>query len=149
MIKIAFVFCCLPALSMLVYSAFVLIKDLEARRWPTVDGQMTRVNRRSGSYRGIAKWDISYDYEVAGQKYTSHRYSFGYLAGGITGGGEVYAKIKRELPQKPRVKVHYNPSSPRESVLVPGATWIHLINFLVAGVFLLLVLLIATPRLAN
>jgi hypothetical protein len=131
---------------MLVYSAFVLIKDLEAKRWPSVDGQMTRIKKRSGGYRGIAKWDISYDYEVARQKYTSHRYSFGYLAGGIAGGGEVYAKIKRELPQKPSIKVYYNPSNPRESVLVPGATWIHLINFLVAGVFLVPVVLIATPQ---
>ena len=131
---------------MLVYSVFVLIKDLEARRWPTVDGQMKHVKRRSGGYRGIAMWDISYDYEVAGQEYTGNRYSFGYLAGGIAGGGEVYAKIKRELPQKPSVKVYYNPSNPRESVLVPGATWIHLINFLVAGVFLVPVALIATSH---
>ena len=109
-----------------------------------MDGRLSRINVRSGAYRGMAKRDFSYDYEVAGQKYTGTRYSFGYLAGGIVGGGEVYAKIKRDLPQRPSVKVFYNPSNPRESLLVPGATWIHLINFLVSGVFLVLVLLVTS-----
>jgi hypothetical protein len=146
MIKLTLILCCLPALSMLAYSTFALIKDLQARRWPTAEGLLTHIKGLSVG-RGLAKTDIAYDYEVRGQKYTGNRYSFGYLAGGVIGGSEVSAKIKRELPQKPSVRVYYNPSNPRESVLVPGTTWIHLINFLVGGAFLVPVVLISASRL--
>ena len=91
-------------------------------------------------YRGIAQKVISYEYSVDGKRYTSQRYSFGYLAGGITGGGEMYAKLRRELPNRPRVTVFYNPTKPEQSLLVPGASWIHALNFTLSGGVLALML---------
>ena len=129
--------CFLPSLAILAVSAYALAKDLIGRKWPTADGKVVSVKEKS-SAKGIVKITISYEYLVKGLPYAGDRYSFGYLAGGILGSGEIYSKIERDLPDRPKVKVFYNPTNPAEALLVPGASWCHLIDFSVAGIFLLL-----------
>ena len=106
------------ALGVLVWRVRRLKRAVEvAKRWPTASGRVvgTQIEVRSFS-RGISYGAIiAYEYDIAGVRYRSHRYSLS---------GPHYfsfaGRAKRLLARFPAgtpVTVHYDPAKPGEGVI--------------------------------
>lgn len=92
-----------------------------ARSWPTVPGRVTggwiveRRFSRGVSYSAV----IAYDYEVAGHRYRSHRYS---LSGPHNFSFHSRAlRLLNRLPVGAAVTVSYDPAAPGEGVISVSA----------------------------
>jgi hypothetical protein len=62
---------------------------------------------------------IRYDYTIDGNRYVGDRYQYDKQGWSWTGANKIVA----EYPVGIVVKVYYSPTSPQESVLVPGRSW--------------------------
>jgi hypothetical protein len=94
-----------------------------SKDWPTTVGTVTHSGVKSvrpGAARGGTKYrpDVEYEYSVGGETYIGNRLNFSGAAGGR---GPANEKADA-YPEGSRVIVHYNPNSPSDSVLEPGAT---------------------------
>jgi len=90
-----------------------------SERWPTVEGKIIKseVEERSayigGSWRQEKYSVILYGYEVVGVQYTNSRITWD---GSYPDSGD---SLARQFPLGRKVKVHYEPQSPDNSVLFP------------------------------
>lgn len=106
-----------------VYFVLVLgysyIRYMQIQKWPYVVGQLkyAYVDHISKNSGGTAYENVSYEYEVDGQKFIGKRLSPFLIR------GQVGPLIKKQLSKihyvsKDQVKVFYNPRNPSKSYLV-------------------------------
>ncbi|MDB6111494.1 MAG: putative rane protein of unknown function [Pedosphaera sp.] len=98
-----------------------LKRGIKNRSWSVTEGTITesRVMERGVSYRYFDP-QVSYEYQVGPNRYTSSRIN----EGGYSFGSDFAARtiIKRYRPDK-KARVSYNPNRPEQSVLEPGPTF--------------------------
>ena len=107
-----------------------LPQALASPSWPTVEGAETssKVHRRPGKRR----LRLSYEYEVRGQTFESHKIAF---LGRVFSGPA--SERRKRYPSGAKVTVYYNPDNPAVAVLEPG---VRVVGFLGAGLIVLLFL---------
>jgi hypothetical protein len=105
------------------YQCLNLYKDITARNWSSVDGQINWQARSAGPFRnerrgniiGSLHWkEVQFSYKVDGVQYSSNNLSFGLTFGD---GSELVNPYDKEQSE---VKIFINPLNPREAVLIPG-----------------------------
>jgi hypothetical protein len=134
-----FALCFLPGILVLAYLVYAVAMDRISESWPSTEGSILDVHEE-GIPADLAL-TVEYAYTVQGVRYTGKRYSFGYLRSGIrmmSGSRYAYDKMERDLPDRPRVKVFYNPSRPKQARLMPTPFGMHLINFTYAGIIVVI-----------
>ena len=112
----------------------ILRNSQASMKWPTTDGIIVRSEmvaaegKDSAAYHAI----IRYNYELGTQSYSSNQVSFG--QNGSADLNTVQSLIRR-YEKKQKIRVHFNPANPTESVLETGVTWA---SFKIIGIGLLL-----------
>ena len=121
-----------------------------ARDWPSVPGRVTGTTinsrnlytpqgHRARNYGAI----IAYEYEVAGRRYRSDRYS---LSGPHQFSFEARAKrLLAKYPVGTPVKVHYEPANPHAGVISLSAPAVFVLRFVFWFALGLAVLLLGGP----
>jgi hypothetical protein len=104
--------------------AWKFAQQTRAVRLPTTDGTITRsaVREEPGEDGPTYSFDVAYEYEVAGKRYTGTRYSYD----AVRTNTRAWHAVRDSFPVGSRVPVTYNPDDPAESVLHPGPTGFHL-----------------------
>jgi hypothetical protein len=123
-------------------ASWFVVRGLQSERWPTTLGRVTDAvyeERKNGN----AVAQIRYEYRVEARDYSNDRFGFGKGAGD----GSV-RRLLRDHPHGSVIRVHYNPNSPGDSVVMAGVDWC---GWLLVGVGMLsivcvLPLWIAGPR---
>lgn len=121
-----------------------IAKAIASKSWPTVRGQVTSTDLRTVQYSGrdhdgttdsaqAVVTDFAYDYAVGGKAYTGKRVTFSDFVNKT--GGSLQA-LQQELREQVEVDVHYNPKSPADSVLKPGAGIYNFTPLITAGLFI-------------
>jgi hypothetical protein len=100
--------------------AWKLAQQVRAVQFPTTDGTITRSEvREVPNGEGITyHFDVAYDYEVGGKRYTGTRYSYDV----VSTNSSAWHRVRDDLPVGSRAPVTYDPDDPEESVLRPGPT---------------------------
>ncbi len=110
---------------------FYLEKARQTRMWPTVTGQILRstvrrcISKSTDSegdtvIRHYYEPDISYEYHVNGQRYSSTAWGFGGIS--RLAGQQFCQSIASQYSPGQSVPVHINPKRPQEAVLAAGRT---------------------------
>jgi hypothetical protein len=109
-----------------------------SKGWPQADGTIlsSEIGQHSGGEGGTTySADISYEFTVNGETIKGSRVRFGEVTLGNQG---VASKIVNKYKPGTKVKIHYNPKDPYDSVLEPGvhgmSTWFTVIFGLVFAV---------------
>lgn len=105
-----------------------LAKMISTLFWPAVKGVVVQSSVRSSD--GFYSPDITYSFEVDGQKYESSAVDIGQVESGDEADPE---QIVRRYGEGKEVVAHYNPKKPGESVLIPGFNVPLLLMFFGAG----------------
>jgi hypothetical protein len=98
---------------------------LASRRWPTAPGRVTRSVVVAG-HRRQARYDVRYEYTVAGRAYTGGRVRFG---GALNMNRAVALRTTMLYPAGRPVEVRHHPRRPRVSTLecrVSATVWVWL-----------------------
>ncbi len=105
------------------YQCLNLYRDIKATSWPSVDGQIHWQTNSAGPFRNERRghvleslhWkEVLFSYNVNGLQHSSNNLSFGLT---FSNGSELTNPYDKEQSM---VKVHFNPLSPSEAVLLPG-----------------------------
>lgn len=118
----------------------------DAARWPTVKGtiiandvesfrQLSADSDGIGRQRTFYKPSILYRYIVNGHEFQGDRVTMGVVISATLPG--VANRLARRYPVGTEVDVHYNPTSPGESVLRPRSMTHYLLWIVVIGIFVL------------
>lgn len=95
-------------LSWLPVNGVVLSSDISSKR--------VRKTTGNKGYKTEKRFNISYEYEVKGKKYTSYKLGWGKKDGKTL----TYEQLLATYPKGKTVKVFYNPKAPGKAVLHPG-----------------------------
>ncbi|MCH8905581.1 MAG: DUF3592 domain-containing protein [Candidatus Heimdallarchaeota archaeon] len=127
------------AIGVTYYSLKLLIIARNSNKWLPVDGKVirSRTSWKSTSESGGYVHDFEYGYDIAGVKYVSRRKKFGNIAWNGTL-AHVHNLVEK-YPEEIDVQVYYDPETPTNAVLQPGATTLHYF-FLLAGPLVFLIL---------
>jgi hypothetical protein len=111
----------LAAAIALPYGGWNLFEAWSSTHWPQVQGtiSLSRIIRNSGKSGPTYRPEVSYIYEVAGKRYTGHRFGF---PGPISGQQSLARFEVSRYPAGNQVPVFYNVGSPENAVLEPGIT---------------------------
>lgn len=106
-----------------------IVKASAARAWPTATAKILISRAQTGCSKGSSFYPfVKYEYSVALRRYTGNRIAFGHRGCGAAAFAE---RIASQFPVGATVLVHFNPATPRESVLVAGRvhfdTWLAVI----------------------
>jgi len=95
-------------------------KSMEASKWPSVLGTITKLSlgENSSGDGTTYKVEVEYHYSVVGQTYTSSRLAFGY--DWYSNNTRKHQNIFHKLENVQSVKVRYNPQNPAISTLSFG-----------------------------
>jgi Protein of unknown function (DUF3592). len=126
------------------YSFYYIALAARAARWPAGDGEIaqTRLVRRTVDDESTDFEYVAYRYSVDGQPYRNDRVTFGPVVApdsivpSLDRSSRADPDLARRYPNGSPVKVHYNPSDPADSVLVPTPS-LTIIVILVASLVLL------------
>ncbi len=127
-----------------VYGIRTGFESMGSKNWHSVPGiiLVSKVERPPAGGRNDQHAKIIYEYLVAGRKYRGSRVSFRQSSGFVS---EDPTRILAKYPQDSSVKVYYDPTSPKSSVLEPGFEPMSLIPVGV-GAFLFMIALMGTRR---
>jgi hypothetical protein len=93
------------------------------RSWPTTEGSVRKGTvkqaLRTGGGSPQFQAEVQYEYTVGGQPYTGDTFN---TRNNYIDRASVES-VERQYHTGARCTVHYNPSSPSQSVLVPDLTW--------------------------
>ncbi len=108
----------------------------ETAKWPATDGRVTKSDVSSSMQRGNVVYapKITYEYSVRDEKYSSDRIGIGGISPAYRDAAQ---KKADEYPVGKEVIVHYNPDSPSEAVLEPGASGGNVLALAVGALFAL------------
>lgn len=112
-----------------------------SQTWPKTAGEITHSSvstsrsRSNGKNKTLYSFDVTYNYQVKGEKFTSSNVFFGGDASSSDSSGAY--QITRRYPTGAKVDVFYDPKNPGSAVLEPGAHWQ---SYLVYGIGLLFLL---------
>lgn len=112
----------LVAAILLGIGGFMLQGATESASWPEAPGVVIASDvNHSRSSEGDAMYgaNVTYEYEVAGQKYIGDRVRYG--SGGSSSSSRAAYRIAKRYPAGDPVTVRYSPANPEESVLETGA----------------------------
>ena len=105
---------------LLGYSLWMIKRSSEVALWPNTPGKLVHceLTQRTASKGGtVYEVVVNYQYNVAGQDYTSTRLAFGYNSStGREGHSGVYEKLSRAR----EIEVRYDPNDPSSAVLSYG-----------------------------
>ena len=115
------------------------------RTWPTVAGQIAssgihefhelEQNEHSSRWQTLYRPEVTYNYELAGIRYTGDKVNMG---GTVSASTDALARrVAAKYPVGAAVEVHYNPGNPAESVLEPRATVLWLFWLMPAAILAL------------
>lgn len=107
-------------LGLLWYGINSAKKSMEASKWPSVIGTITKLylGENSSGDGTTYKVEVEYRYSVVGQTYTSSRLAFGY--DWYSNNMRKHQNIFHKLENVKSVKVRYNPQNPAISTLSFG-----------------------------
>lgn len=127
-----------------VYGTRTGFESMGSKNWPSVPGiiLVSKVERPPAGGRNDRYAKVIYEYLVAGRKYGGSRVSFRQGSGFVS---EDPTRIVAKYPQDSPVKVYYDPTSPKSSVLEPGFEPTSLIPVGI-GAFLFMIALMGTRR---
>ena len=112
-----------------IFGVFFLLEGNESNSWPTAEGDVKSVyvrTHRSDNGGRSYTYEVTYDYVVNDQIYTSDRYSLGdgsTASKRFNNENEARANSREEYPVGSIVMVSYNPNDPQSAVLNPGANF--------------------------
>jgi hypothetical protein len=107
-------------------AGYLLYAGLSTSNWPHVTGHVVHSlyeethEDRNSSYRA----EIRYAYKVFDATYTNDDIGYGRDAP-----DQIVKQLISEHPNGSAITVYYNPTHPGESVVIPGAGWIHWLLF--------------------
>ena len=112
-----------------------LIQIYESHTWPSVFGTIEATELQTSSRRRVGKYSprITYSYTIDGKSYQNNRISKTDFSSDLGGWAK---KMIASYPSGKIVKVYYNPSNHRDSLLQPGIHWHTFVPFAVGAVFL-------------
>jgi len=115
--------------------------SLESKDWPNVQGVITRSEveqQTSTTGEGANKKTtvnaypkITYQYQIGGQIHESTRISFSSTSGNAN-------QMVSRYPKGKTVPVYYNPTKPKQAVLVPGNSGLNIVPYIFSAVSILL-----------
>jgi len=109
-------FCLLGAFVFAGVMVHTFRKMRESERWPTVKGTVTDVRIEEEGFNRF-RTEVSYDYVVAGELFMGDRIKHAKV---VHNDRESALKYLDGLAKGQTVDVHYDPATPRESVLRTG-----------------------------
>ena len=129
------------ALGAAVCAGYFYLESRSARNWPAVEGIITksdtRVQRSPGSgSTPTTIADVWYTYNVDGIEY--HNDTISHAQYGASSASHA-VKEARRYPVGSKVRVYYNPDSPRDSVLEHKIPWIFISIFAGLGAILIFI----------
>ncbi|MFX0040918.1 MAG: DUF3592 domain-containing protein [Candidatus Heimdallarchaeota archaeon] len=114
-----------------------LVKAIKSKKWPFVEGEIEKVmvyrqkEDRTVSYNV----DVTYTYEVQGQKFTNHQIKLDFVHGTRTFVPKIFAMMKTEKYEEGNIiNVFYNPHNPNESILEHGLKFLSFFLMLIVGI---------------
>ncbi|MFX1431203.1 MAG: DUF3592 domain-containing protein [Promethearchaeota archaeon] len=79
--------------------------------------------------------DVTYTYEVQGQKFTNHQIKLDFVHGTRTFVPKIFAMMKTEKYEEGNIiNVFYNPHNPNESILEHGLKFLSFFLMLIVGI---------------
>ncbi|MFX1377428.1 MAG: DUF3592 domain-containing protein [Promethearchaeota archaeon] len=118
-----------------------LVKASRSKKWPYVEGEINKVMvyRKQDEQTVSYNVDVTYTYEVEGQKYTNHQIKLDFTHGTRTFVPKIFAMMKVEKYQEgKKINVFYNPRDYNESILERGLSYFSFFLMLIVGVGLFL-----------
>lgn len=118
-----------------------LVKASRSKKWPYVEGEINKVMvyRKKEEQTVSYNVDVTYTYNVEGQKYTNHQIKLDFTHGVRTFVPKTFAMMKVEKYQEgKKVNVFYDPHNPNESILERGLSYFTFFLMLMVGVGLFL-----------
>ena len=116
-------------------------KVLKSKKWPQVQGEIKKVMvyRKQEDESVSYNVDVTYTYEVEGQKYTSHQIKLDFVHGARTFVPKIFAMMKVEKYEEgKKIKVFYDSLNPNESILELGLRHFTFFLMLIVGIGLFL-----------
>ncbi|MFX1574264.1 MAG: DUF3592 domain-containing protein [Promethearchaeota archaeon] len=117
-----------------------LVKVLKSKNWPFVEGVIEKVmvygklTTDSETYNV----DVTYTYDVQGQKYTNHQIKLDFVRGARTFVPKIFAMMKAEQYEEGnKVKVFFDPRNPNQSILEKGLRYFTFFLMFIVGFGLL------------
>jgi hypothetical protein len=119
-----------------------------SKNWPIAQGEVvsTRTRRQSSTTSNSTSnssrtytFEVTYAYEVAGERYESDRFSLG---NGSTASrryperSEAVVAANQAYPTGSPLEVYYDPQAPSAAVLQPGASWATYMPLVLGAFFL-------------
>jgi len=118
-----------------------LVKALKSKKWPYVEGEIKKVMvyRKDEDKSVSYNVDVTYTYEVEGQKYTNHQIKLDFVHGTRTFVPKIFAMMKVEKYEEGnKINVFYDPRNPNESILERGLRYFTFFLMLIVGIGLFL-----------
>jgi hypothetical protein len=118
-----------------------LVKAVKSKKWPSVEGEINKVMiyRKDQDQSVSYNVDVTYTYEVEGQKFTNHQIKLDFVHGTRTFVPKIFAMMKLERYEEGnKVNVFYDPHNPNESILERGLSYFTFFLMLIVGIGLFL-----------
>ncbi|MFX0028532.1 MAG: DUF3592 domain-containing protein [Candidatus Hermodarchaeota archaeon] len=118
-----------------------LVKALKSKKWPSVEGEINKVMiyRKDEDQSVSYNVDVTYTYEVKGQKFTNHQIKLDFVHGTRTFVPKIFAMMKlQRYEEGSKVTVFFNPHNPNESILERGLSYFTFFLMLIVGIGLFL-----------
>ena len=118
-----------------------LAKVLKSKKWPHVEGEIKKVMvyRKQEDDSASYNVDVTYIYDVEGQKYTSHQIKLDFVHGARTFIPKIFAMMKVEKYEEgKKIDVFYDTLNPNESILEHGLRHFTFWLMLIVGIGLFL-----------
>ena len=96
---------------------------MKSKKWPHVEGEIKKVMvyRKLDDDSASYNVEVTYIYEVEGQKYTSHQIKLDFVHGARTFVPKIFAMMKVEQYEEGnKIDVFYDPLNPNNSILEHG-----------------------------
>ena len=117
-----------------------LVRAVRSKAWPAAVGELNSAELRKVVFNGVGRdsaqalvTDFSYRYTVGGKSYDGKRVTYSDHVNKTKGSLDA---LVRHFEGKKTVTVHYSPSAPAESVLVPGASIYNVTSLITPLLFL-------------
>ncbi len=114
-----------------------LVKVLKSKKWPYVEGEIKKVMvyRKKENQTVSYNVDVTYTYEVQGQKFTNNQIKLDFVHGTRTFTPKIFAMMKTEKYEEGnKINVFYDPHNPNESILKHGLSYLSFFLMLVVGI---------------